>query len=96
MNFKLFDLYEESLCTQDTHISRLAPLRNMSRKTGGQGFEPQLPDPESGVLPIKLSPINCIHLVFYHIHCSYAKRSHGHFISPLQLPFGTSTSLSGY
>ncbi len=23
---------------------------------GGQGFEPQLPDPESGVLPIKLSP----------------------------------------
>ena len=41
-------------------------LRNMSLKTGGQGFEPQLPDPESGVLPIKLSPINCIHLVFYH------------------------------
>lgn len=66
--------------TQDTHIScchatfhalsrlapvRLLPLRNMSLKTGGQGFEPQLPDPESGVLPIKLSPIN--HLVFYHI-----------------------------
>lgn len=43
----------------------LLPLRNMSFKTGGQGFEPQLPDPESGVLPIKLSPIN--HLVFYHI-----------------------------
>lgn len=25
-------------------------------RTGGQGFEPQLADPESAVLPIKLSP----------------------------------------
>jgi hypothetical protein len=25
----------------------------------GQGFEPQISDPESDVLPIKLSPNNC-------------------------------------
>ncbi len=43
------------------HAQRSDPLgragRFVVRQAGGQGFEPQLSDPESEVLPIKLSPI---------------------------------------